>query len=80
MAQTALKMTAHGVGEKCAGCFRDFVRGEQMNAVEYADGEPAGWHCGDCVATWNDRGEDALPRWTAGCAAAREVLAKGREP
>ena len=64
MAHLAMTMTAHGVSaEKCAGCFRPFERAEVMYAMQYEDGEYAGWHCDGCRQLWIAKGESALPRW-----------------
>ena len=63
MAHTAIAMTSLGL-EVCDGCSRPFRRGERMNGMEYEDGESAGWHCDDCVKTWQTSGETALPRWS----------------
>jgi len=49
MALVSMTMTAHGIeAEVCSACERRFPRGERMNAFEYGDGEPAGWHCDAC--------------------------------
>lgn len=57
MAQITLTMQAHGVSaEKCDGCTRQFNRGETMSAVAYDDGDPAGWHCADCLAVYKNIG------------------------
>lgn len=67
MAHTACRMAVTSGGElgglQCAGCFRQFVSTEQMNAMQYNSGKPAGWHCDDCVAIWKEKGEEHLPRW-----------------
>lgn len=55
----------NGPVETCAGCFKPFRRAERMNAMEYDNGDSAGWHCDDCVQLWKSQGEDALPRWKA---------------
>lgn len=66
MAHIALQMNALAVSEdeKCAGCNRPFRRAERMNAMEYSDGDHAGWHCDECVELWTTSGETALPRWS----------------
>lgn len=62
MASVKLTMVAHGVAaEKCNGCERQFGRGEQMSAVEYSDGEPAGWFCAGCLAEWSAKGAAPSP-------------------
>ena len=54
MAQIKCRMTSVGVvGEFCKGCQRAFNRGETMTAVEYDDGDPAGWFCQKCIDNWN---------------------------
>lgn len=66
MAQVNIQMNAlavPGFEETCFGCSRAFRRAERMNAMQYSDGEPAGWHCDECVEIWKTLGEDALPRW-----------------
>ena len=40
--------------ERCAGCKRLFEHGEVMSAVEFDDGDPAGWFCSSCIENWND--------------------------
>ncbi len=67
MAQVVMTMNAFAVlncEETCAGCSRKFRRAERMNAVQYADGSAAGWHCDECLRLWTEQGEDALPRRT----------------
>ena len=64
MAEIKAQMTAVGGYECCAGCCRQFARGEQMSADEYTDGEPAGWFCGKCIAQWCETGE--VPEVTHG--------------
>lgn len=57
MASVKLTMQAMGgvvADERCTGCERRFNRGETMSAVEYNDGEPAGWFCQHCIANWNE--------------------------
>ena len=44
-----LKMQSLGQGEICSHCEKEFVRGENMNAVVYSCGESAGWWCDTCV-------------------------------
>jgi len=59
MATVALYMTAIGPGignERCTGCNRLFGRGERMAAIEYEDGDGAGWFCDECIAEWKQRG------------------------
>lgn len=56
MAQIKCKMNALALcisPEKCNGCRKQFARGETMSAVEYDDGEPAGWFCDECIKNWN---------------------------
>ncbi len=68
MAQIVMVMNAlanFAGPEMCHGCKRQFKRGEQMNAVEYPDGSPAGWHCDECIEIWQKHGEQHLPRWEA---------------
>jgi len=53
MARVATRMQALGNEPSgCAGCDRAFDRGSTMVAVEYDDGEPAGWFCATCIAEW----------------------------
>lgn len=49
MARVKMKMTAHGVEPPCTGCEKPFDRGSQMTAIEFDDGEPAGWYCEACM-------------------------------
>lgn len=49
MARIAMKLTAHGTEPPCDGCGRSHVRGDQMTAYEYDNGDPAGWHCPSCT-------------------------------
>ena len=56
MARIVTTMQATGIvsaGEQCNGCGRLFIRGETMTAVEYDDGESAGWFCRRCIDNWN---------------------------
>lgn len=53
MAEVTLQMDSLEQGESCSGCDRDFKRGETMSAVEYANGEKAGWFCTPCIQNWN---------------------------
>ena len=55
MAHIALQMTAIA-DERCTGCGRPFERGETMHAIEYEDGEKAGWYCQTCVDYWRANG------------------------
>ena len=57
----ALGLIIPGAAETCAGCGREFSRGEQMSAVDADDGEPMGWYCGDCVQRWKKNGETPQP-------------------
>ena len=57
----ALGLIIPGAAETCAGCGRDFSRGEMMTAVEADNGERAGWYCGDCVKKWKKTGEAPQP-------------------
>jgi len=57
MAKIAATMASTGAAhEQCNGCGKQFERGEQMAAVEYADGQPAGWFCDNCIDTWKTTG------------------------
>lgn len=56
MAHIVLTMQALGV-EHCTPCGRAFGRAETMSAIEYEDGEPAGWCCTDCITYWKEHGE-----------------------
>lgn len=47
-----IKMTMQALGSEPQTCHRPFVRGDTMTAVEFADGEPAGWHTGECIEYW----------------------------
>lgn len=59
MANIALVMQATGK-ERCQGCKNRFGRGEKMSAVEYDDGEPAGWFCGGCIKKWAEKGVEPI--------------------
>lgn len=65
MATPVMQMTALAIDceETCAGCFRKFHRGERMTAMQYNNGDMAGWHCDECCRVWKEQGEDKLPRW-----------------
>ena len=54
MAHMALQMNAIGAiaEERCDGCGKAFARGEQMSAIEYENGDKAGWFCRSCVDCW----------------------------
>ena len=57
MASVKLTMQATGIAtakESCTGCDRSFRRGETMSAVEYDNGDPAGWFCKSCIQNWNE--------------------------
>lgn len=57
MAKVRLQMQALAnpiCREICTGCDKEFDRGEMMSAVEYDDGEPAGWFCDACIRNWNE--------------------------
>ena len=56
MAHVFLKMTAHGNEPPCDGCGGTFQRDEQMTAFKYENGEPAGWHCSQCCAKYQEWG------------------------
>ena len=51
-----IKMTMQALGTEPQTCHRAFTRGEIMTAVEYADGEPAGWHTQGCIDHWKKHG------------------------
>ena len=55
MAEIKATMTAKGTEPQT--CHRPFRHGEQMAAVEYANGEPAGWHTSECILHWKEFGE-----------------------
>ena len=44
------------LGNEPQTCDRLFVRGETMNAVEYENGDPGGWHTDECVEFWKRTG------------------------
>lgn len=53
MATIASKMSALGnEPDGCTGCKVKFERGETMSAVEYENGDPAGWFCDSCIDKW----------------------------
>lgn len=47
-----INLTMQATGNEPQTCNRPFVRGEAMMAIEYDDGEPAGWHTKECVEYW----------------------------
>lgn len=59
MAHIAVQMTAQGSEPPCSGCEKPWPRGSRMNAMEYGDGEKAGWHCDACVEVWRSTGAPA---------------------
>ncbi len=48
--------TMQALGNEPQTCLRPFNRGEEMTAVEYDDGEPAGWHTAECIEYWKHNG------------------------
>lgn len=54
MAEIKVKMQA--LGNEPQTCTRKFTRGESMTAIEYDNGEHAGWHTEDCVEFWKQNG------------------------
>jgi len=56
MAHVALQMTS-SIGEHCDGCGKPFARGQMMNAIEYENGNKAGWFCQACVDFWKANGK-----------------------
>ena len=54
MALVKTQMTA--IGNEPQTCIRPFDRGEIMYAVEYNNGEVAGWHTGECIDYWGTNG------------------------
>ncbi len=55
MAQIKTQMQA--IGNEPQTCYRPFERGEVMTAIEYDNGEPAGWHTNECVEHWKETGK-----------------------
>ena len=51
-----IKVTMQALGSEPQTCTRKFERGETMLAIEYNDGEPAGWHTDECVEYWKKTG------------------------
>ena len=51
-----VKMTIQAIGNEPKTCNRAFERGEIITAVEYDDGEPAGWHTQECIEYWKKNG------------------------
>ncbi len=45
-------LTIQVIGNEPTICNRPFVRGETISAVEYANGDPAGWHTQECIDYW----------------------------
>ncbi len=59
MAEISMYMNALAVSfarEKCAGCQRNFERGERMAAVKDSDGNSMGWFCDGCIDDWKHNG------------------------
>ena len=52
----AVKAKMQSLGNEPQTCTRKFVRGETMTAVEFDNGDPAGWHTADCVKHWEQNG------------------------
>lgn len=50
MAKVTTQMSA--IGNEPKTCLEPFARGEIMYAVEYDNGEPAGWHNKECLDYW----------------------------
>ncbi len=56
MAQVVCQIMALG-SEACGACGKPVPRGVVMKAVEYDDGETAGWLCPSCIDTWKRTGK-----------------------
>jgi hypothetical protein len=60
MAHVACRMMTNSGDElaesKCAGCGAPFRSGQIMNAMEYENGDTAGWQCEACVEYWKANG------------------------
>lgn len=54
MAEVKTQMTA--IGNEPQTCLWPFDRGETMYAVEYTNGESAGWHSKECIDHWKENG------------------------
>jgi len=53
MARIEVKMSYWGnENYYCTGCDKQFGCGEQMNAVVWDNGDPAGWFCDCCINNW----------------------------
>jgi len=53
MARIEVKMSYWGnENYYCTGCDKQFGCGDQMNAVVWDNGDPAGWFCDYCVNHW----------------------------
>jgi hypothetical protein len=62
MARITLTMQSLGTAaEKCSGHGGAFDRGETMHAIEYDNGEKAGWFCTPCVDYWKVHGQPPQP-------------------
>jgi hypothetical protein len=52
-----VKQRMQALGSEPQTCTRKFKRAEIMIAVEYDDGNPAGWHTQECIDYWCRNGE-----------------------
>lgn len=52
-----VKMTMAAIGNEPKTCLGKFKRGETMYAVEYANGDKAGWHNKECLDYWHKCGK-----------------------
>ena len=57
MATIRQTMSALGCEPPCDGCGKAWERGEIMHGIEWADGDPAGWYCTECVQRWQETGD-----------------------
>ena len=52
-----IKTTMIALGNEPQTCTKSFKRGEAMHAVEYANGDKAGWHNQGCIEFWKRFGK-----------------------
>ncbi len=60
-----VKLTMMAIGNEPQTCIRPFERGEIMYAIEYDNGEAAGWHSKECVDYWCNCGQPKCSIWEA---------------
>ncbi len=49
-----IKTQMAAIGNEPQTCLQPFKRGEVMYAVEYSNGDKAGWHTKECIEHWKE--------------------------